>query len=184
LAQDASEGTGSGSLPESSSLQRTRPVSCISSEAGKAAQPIDVEPLVRALLARYPAVQLTVEGALPPIDIREDHLASVLQSLVENALRHGAGKPVQVRLSSPLSSSSDASCDKPRLELEVSDRGPGVSEANRERIFERFFTTERDRGGTGLGLAIVRAVASARGGRAELAPATAQLGRATFRVWL
>jgi signal transduction histidine kinase len=47
----------------------------------------------------------------------------------------------------------------------VIDLGPGVSEANQKRLFERFFTTERDRGGTGLGLAIVKAIAEARGGQ-------------------
>ena len=44
------------------------------------------------------------------------------------------------------------------------DHGEGISEGNRRRIFERFFTTERDRGGTGLGLAIVKAVAETRNG--------------------
>jgi signal transduction histidine kinase len=52
-----------------------------------------------------------------------------------------------------------------RLRIDVRDRGPGVSEPNRKRLFERFFTTQRDQGGTGLGLAIVRAIAEARGGR-------------------
>ncbi len=40
-----------------------------------------------------------------------------------------------------------------------------MSEANRKRLFERFFTTERDQGGTGLGLAIVKAIVEARGGQ-------------------
>jgi two-component system OmpR family sensor kinase len=51
-----------------------------------------------------------------------------------------------------------------RVRITVIDRGPGVSEANEKRLFERFFTTERDHGGTGLGLAIVKAIAEARGG--------------------
>ncbi|HEX5659993.1 MAG TPA: sensor histidine kinase [Polyangiales bacterium] len=51
-----------------------------------------------------------------------------------------------------------------QLRVAVRDRGPGVSEANRKRLFERFFTTERDRGGTGLGLANVKAIAEARNG--------------------
>jgi two-component system, OmpR family, sensor histidine kinase ChvG len=78
----------------------------------------------------------------------------VLTNLVENALRHGAGQPVAVSLR----------MEGPQLSISVRDRGPGVSEAHRKRLFERFFTTERDRGGTGLGLAIVRTIAEARNG--------------------
>jgi len=144
----------------------------IESEASKQAPPLQVERHVREWLARHDDVQLEVEGALPDLDIREDHLASVVQNLVENARRHGAGQPVQVRLSASHESER-------RLRIEVSDRGPGVSDANRERIFERFFTTERDRGGTGLGLAIVRAVALARGGSVELL-ARGETERTTF----
>ncbi|GAB4200577.1 MAG: hypothetical protein OHK0013_11820 [Sandaracinaceae bacterium] len=48
--------------------------------------------------------------------------------------------------------------------------GPGVPEALRPHLFERFFTTEAAERGTGLGLAIVRSVAEAHGGRAYLDP--------------
>ena len=57
--------------------------------------------------------------------------------------------------------------------LDVADDGRGVSAANRERIFEHFFTTRREQGGTGLGLGIVRALLAAHGGRIELADAAA-----------
>jgi len=52
----------------------------------------------------------------------------------------------------------------PDVAIRVRDRGPGISPANRARIFDRFFTTQRDNGGTGLGLAIAKAVAETRGG--------------------
>ena len=58
-----------------------------------------------------------------------------------------------------------ASSEAGRLRIDVSDHGPGISEANQKRLFQRFFTTERDQGGTGLGLAIIKAIANARGGR-------------------
>jgi signal transduction histidine kinase len=46
----------------------------------------------------------------------------------------------------------------------VRDRGGGIPEGDQSRVFDRFFTTEREHGGTGLGLSIVQAVARARGG--------------------
>ena len=50
----------------------------------------------------------------------------------------------------------------------IADNGTGVTSANREKIFEHFFTTRRDRGGTGLGLGIVRALLTAHGGQITL----------------
>lgn len=54
------------------------------------------------------------------------------------------------------------------LHLRVVDDGPGISPQNQLHLFERFFTTERDRGGTGLGLSIVQATAQRRGGRVQI----------------
>jgi two-component system sensor histidine kinase ChvG len=125
------------------------------SEAQEPAEQLDVQAVVRASLERYGArVELT--WAEPPrtLQIAEQHLRAVLVNLVENALRHGAGKPVEVRVGS----------HGAQLTISVRDHGPGISEANQARLFQRFFTTERDRGGTGLGLSIVKAIAEARGG--------------------
>ena len=132
---------------------------------------LDAARFARSMLERYGERVVLYGPAAHPLAIREEQLASVLQNLVDNALRHGAGKPVVVELAP----------EGARLRIAVSDQGEGVSEANQKRLFERFFTTERDRGGTGLGLAIVKAIAEARGGRvaAQFAP-----GRTTFTVWL
>jgi signal transduction histidine kinase len=86
--------------------------------------------------------------------IHPEHLESALRNLIDNALRHGAGRPVTVR--------ARASGD--RVELSVENAGGPIPEEHVARLFDRFFTTERDRGGTGLGLAIVKAVAASRGG--------------------
>ncbi len=57
----------------------------------------------------------------------------------------------------------------PRIELHVVDQGPGLSEAEREHAFDRFWRGEQaEPGGSGLGLAIVRQLAEAGGGSAEL----------------
>jgi signal transduction histidine kinase len=128
----------------------------LENERQKRSDAFEVVPWVERQLQRYgERVHLSV--ALPPevIAIDPEQLASALINLVENALRYAGDSQVQVILSA----------EGTRLHIDVRDRGPGVSEANRKRLFERFFTTERDQGGTGLGLAIVRAIAEARGGR-------------------
>ncbi len=52
----------------------------------------------------------------------------------------------------------------------VEDRGPGIPESIRERVFEPFFTTRSERGGTGLGLAITRDIIEQLGGEITLEP--------------
>jgi len=99
-------------------------------------------------------VELSLDEPPEAMIISRDHLETALRNLIDNGIRVSAGAAVQV---------SAASRDG-RLVVEVRDRGPGIDEAHAERIFERFFTTERDSGGTGLGLSIVRAVARSRGG--------------------
>jgi len=89
-------------------------------------------------------------------------LARALDNLLVNALTHTpSGGTVTVRAYGGVAEEGE------RLRLEVIDNGPGVSPAERERIFEPFVTGRPD--GSGLGLAVVREIASAHGGRAYLA---------------
>ncbi|MEN9376657.1 MAG: hypothetical protein RL710_1814, partial [Pseudomonadota bacterium] len=96
--------------------------------------------------------------------------------LLENARRHGAGG---VTVTLTLTQTENQAL------VRVSDRGPGVPPALRERIFEPFYrlpgATERD-GGVGLGLALVKSIVLRHGGRVycENAPA----GGACFVVEL
>ncbi len=127
-----------------------------------AAEPVPLGPVLDEIAASYGSrVQLDRAHAPESIAIAPELLGSALTNLLDNALRHGGGKPVEVIVDVP---SRNGRRDAPRLRIAVRDRGPGISERNRARIFERFFTTERDGGGTGLGLAIVKAIADARGG--------------------
>ena len=85
----------------------------------------------------------------------------MIRNLLENAKRHGA-PPIQVRLS----------CTGGRAELAVCDHGPGVPEAERERVFDAFYrhTGTKEIAGAGLGLALVRQIARRHGGEARCAP--------------
>jgi two-component system sensor histidine kinase KdpD len=92
------------------------------------------------------------------------HSLRILANLVENAHKYAPpGSPIDL----VVHRAGD------RLELTVADRGPGIPEAERERIFEPFYRpagTPPDVGGTGLGLAIARRLAEAQDGTLVHAP--------------
>jgi hypothetical protein len=116
--------------------------------------------------------QVPVEGSSGPVDADRAQLEAVAKNLVENARRHG-GPGVRVRI--------EAFAGPRTAGFRVIDDGQGISEANLPRVFDRFFTTDREGGGTGLGLALVRAIAIRHGGdvRVESRP-----GRTVFEVEL
>ena len=124
--------------------------------------PKDEVPVVIAveeILAGFEGeLEWVVESDPGTVIMEPAHFESAVGNLVSNALRHGEGKPVTVTL---------AKRGSDRFSLEVLDHGGGISPANMDKIFTRFFTTERDHGGTGLGLAVVNAVARANGGHVK-----------------
>jgi PAS domain S-box-containing protein len=105
-------------------------------------------------------VAIELEATPPALDGDPDQLRQVLVNLGLNAIEAmpGGGRLVF--------RARGEHTDKVRLE--VADTGPGVAEADRERIFTAFFTTKRD--GTGLGLAIVRDLVDAHRGTIDVAP--------------
>ena len=111
----------------------------------------------------------------------EPRLRQVIANLTSNALVHTpAGTPVELR------AHTDRLDGVSRAVVEVADHGPGLSQEQAERVFERFYRADPARsqtsGGTGLGLAIVAALVAAHGGTVEVDTAP---GRgATFRVVL
>ncbi len=87
------------------------------------------------------------------------NLGRMLRNLLENAQRHGASEVSLVL-------KADASA----FVIEVTDRGPGVPEAERERIFEPFYRSahaSEQHGGVGLGLSLVRSIARQHGGSVQ-----------------
>jgi two-component system osmolarity sensor histidine kinase EnvZ len=91
-------------------------------------------------------------------------LRRIIINLVENAVRYGDGKEIEVR------QSSDG--DLHDTIIEIRDRGPGIPERELNAVFQPFYRLEHSRssktGGSGLGLSIVRQLAHTNGWRVEL----------------
>lgn len=118
-------------------------------------------------LAHEHGIDLEFSG----VDLRtlgnEALLEQAVSNLVENGIRYSDdGGTVNVRVE------IDESPEEPCIAVRVSDDGIGISEQDREKIFERFYRTEKSRsketGGTGLGLAIVKHAALYHGGDIEV----------------
>ncbi|MCP2249512.1 sensor histidine kinase [Lentzea aerocolonigenes] len=139
-------------------------------------EPVDLLGLAEAEVARTryvaPDFDIAAEGVSVTVHGDGQRLAQVLANLVDNA-RQATGPSGTVRIRVDLTG------------FTVSDNGPGVPEAERERIFDRLVRLDdaRDRrsGGSGLGLAIARGVVRAHGGELTCEPSE---NGAVFRVTL
>jgi signal transduction histidine kinase len=120
----------------------------------------ELELVVGGLKNRFPRSAIVASGCLDrAIGMSAEKALIVLSHLTDNAVRHNAKS---VRL--------EAVSEYANIRMTVSNDGEPISAANRERIFDAFFTTRRDTGGTGMGLAIVRAAMMSNGGSIRLLP--------------
>jgi len=105
------------------------------------------------------ALRVSVAPDLPPGRGDERRLAQVLLNLVGNALKFTEAGEVRV----------EATAADGAFVVSVSDTGPGIAEADQQRIFEEFqqanSSSTRKKGGTGLGLSIARRIVELHGGR-------------------
>ena len=143
--------------PESALLQDRQPV-----DLARLARDVTAEMVPRALAA---GVDLGFdEGPEPGQPVRGIGLLlrEAMVNLVDNAIRYaGRGASVTVRVRH----------QGGQVLMEVEDDGPGLPEADRERVFQRFVRATQDGNGCGLGLAIVREIVERHAGRVLLLPA-------------
>jgi signal transduction histidine kinase len=139
------------------------------------AQPVDV-----AALARLSARDFAVSGRIVEVTGPErlvtlgdsEAVRRVIDNLVENAHKYGA-PPIRLEIEEV----------DHQVRISVLDAGPGIPEADRERVFERFHRLGSSRDpGLGLGLSIVRGLVRASGGEIRLEEAPG--GGTAVRVML
>jgi two-component system OmpR family sensor kinase len=154
-----------------------------SAEGGRLVEPhpIDLDGYFEDLrrdLPLYGERQFELQAVGGTLNADPDRLTQVLRNIVRNAVAHtDHGDRITVTAHASVGD---------RLEICVSDTGPGVPADQLENIFERFHRVDgsrsRDRGGSGLGLAIARAIVEAHGGTIT---AESETGHgATFRITL
>jgi signal transduction histidine kinase len=114
--------------------------------------------------------------ASSPVLLRFDRqrLRQLLEKLLDNALKFGIGRPVEVLLAK----------DAGHATISVIDHGSGIAAEDRERAFQRFqrATSTRQHGGFGLGLWVTRLIAEAHGG--SIVASETEGGGATLSVRL
>ncbi|MDH5832856.1 sensor histidine kinase [Luteimonas kalidii] len=139
-------------------------------EAGGGARETDLDlALVAGMVADEFAQVATREGRALELDLRHapvrgdiDDLGILVRNLLDNALRHG-GPGARVRLTTAVAVEEGT-----RIALlAVADDGPGIPDADRERVFERFYRGGNGHrtSGIGMGLSLVQRVVAAHGGQ-------------------
>jgi signal transduction histidine kinase len=125
---------------------------------------VDLSTVVKEVAGRYPTVTLDVADGPLWIVGEADGIGRVVANLLDNAVRHSRSRVAVT-----------ARPDGATQVVTVTDDGPGIPEADRERVFQRFTRLDdgraRDAGGAGLGLAIVRELVDRHRGQVTLGDA-------------
>ncbi|MEV0610342.1 HAMP domain-containing sensor histidine kinase [Polymorphospora rubra] len=124
---------------------------------------VELGELIAGAAGRHPSPPVRVEASDTALWTfgDPDALGRVVANLVDNAVRHARGEVVVSAYAEP-----------PYQVVSVTDDGPGIPAADRDRVFDRFTRLDdaraRDAGGAGLGLAIVRELVRQHGGTVRL----------------
>ncbi|MER5897656.1 ATP-binding protein [Streptomyces sp. NPDC001876] len=152
------------------------------------AEPVRVEELVAEAIDRCRqqagSKQITMaSGGTADLFVwgNRGQLAAALGNLVENAVNYS---PARTRVG--IAARQLVAPGGDLIEIAVTDQGIGISEKDRERVFERFYRVDparsRATGGTGLGLAIVKHVAASHGGEVTVWSSEGQGSTFTLRL--
>ena len=151
-------------------------------------EPVAVDELVAEAMDRCrhqaAAKQITMAaGGIAGLHLHGNRgqLAAALGNLVENAVNYS---PARTRVA--IAARKVPGTRVETVEISVTDQGTGISERDRERIFERFYRVDparsRATGGTGLGLSIVKHVAASHGGTVSVWSVEGQGSTFTLRL--
>ena len=120
---------------------------------------------IQTVKPRFPDANIIAELPEGPLELRSDKtgLASVIQNLLENAVKYAPkSSPIILQMSSLGG----------KLQLRIIDEGPGIPDAEKKAVFEKFYRLgneeTRSATGTGLGLYIVEQVVESQGGKIQL----------------
>jgi signal transduction histidine kinase len=131
------------------------------------ARPMDIAALAEAVVEEYVELGKPVRFVTSPrlvAKVQPDLVRRALRNLIDNALAYSGGATVEGRQTGE------------RIAIAVMDEGPGIPDADKQRVLAPFQRLEasrsRETGGSGLGLAIVRGIAESHGGELTLADNT------------
>lgn len=127
-------------------------------------EPHEVQDLIGSVLTsleprlKSREVKIQIPSNLPLVNGDPVLIAQVIMNLLDNSLKYSpSGTPLEI----------EAAASDSWIEIRISDRGPGVPEAYRHQVFEKFFRLPGAEGvrGTGLGLAISKGIVEAHQGK-------------------
>lgn len=148
-------------------------------------EPLAIEPVVKHIISGISKqagdksidVRIEIPRTIPRIMADEGRIAQVLLNLIDNAIKYTREKEV-ITISAREENST--------VMIEVSDTGPGISEKDLPRIFERFYRIDKARsrelGGTGLGLSIVKHIVQAHNGGVSVRSVLGQGSTFSFSI--
>jgi two-component system OmpR family sensor kinase len=152
----------------------------LDSDPARVVEPFDLSELLRRDIVEprriiAPAVDFSLDLAVDAVVIADrTEIYEAIANVVDNALKYAPGSPIAIRVR-PAGT---------MVQIDIEDRGPGIPEADRTAIFDRFYRGE-GRGeieGSGLGLAIAKRAIERAGGSLALAQSSA--AGTTFRFLL
>lgn len=125
------------------------------------------EVLADRLAVAKVAIELDLAADDSRVAVDAPKMSRVVQNLLENVLRYASGAATRVKISTAINGKF--------FEVRIEDDGPGVAQAEYEKVFERFYRAEKSRstagGGSGLGLSIVKHIVLAHDGAVRAEPA-------------